>query len=61
LPPYWWLTGVTISIVGGVAGYGTVQDVHRNAQCIARLARFGYTFKKMEYSSSLDYSVGGCS
>lgn len=54
------LIGVMTSIVGGVVSYGTVQDTHRSAQCVARLARSGYTFKKMEYSSSLDYGEAGC-
>jgi Na+/proline symporter len=31
------------------------------AQCVAQLARSGYTFKKKEaYSDYLDYDAGGC-
>jgi hypothetical protein len=56
------LIGVTASIMSAFSGYDSAAKSHQSAQCIARLARSGYTFKKKyEYSSALDYSVGGCS
>ncbi|MHC2255827.1 hypothetical protein ACVILK_005519 [Bradyrhizobium embrapense] len=55
------LIGVPASIASAVSTFNSAADSHRSAQCIARLARSGYTFKKKyEYSSALDYSVGGC-
>jgi Tfp pilus assembly protein PilE len=53
--------GVPASIVGGINGYSSAVERHEGAQCIARLARSGVVFKrKYEYSSDLDYDVGGC-
>lgn len=56
------LIGVSISVIGAVSNYNSAEASYRSAKCIAGLARSGYTFKKKyEYSSALDYSVGGCS
>ncbi|SIO44805.1 hypothetical protein SAMN05443247_05504 [Bradyrhizobium erythrophlei] len=55
------LIGVPSSIGLAVSTYGNATSSHESAQCIARLARSGYTFKKKyDYGSALDYSVGGC-
>lgn len=54
------LIGVSISIIGAVSNYNSAEASYRSAKCIAGLARSGYTFPKKEYSSSLDYSSGGC-
>ncbi|MGJ5046998.1 hypothetical protein ACQR09_08010 [Bradyrhizobium oligotrophicum] len=54
--------GVSASIMAGINSYNSDVDKHEAAQCIARLARSGVTFKpKYEYSRDLDYDVGGCS
>jgi hypothetical protein len=56
------LIGVSFSIVSATNSYTSAAESHRSAECIARLARSGYPFKKKyEYSSALDYNVGGCS
>jgi hypothetical protein len=56
------LIGGSFSLISAVNSYNSAVASHQSAQCIARLARSGYTFKKKnEYSSALDYSVGGCS
>jgi hypothetical protein len=56
------LVGVPLTIMGAFNNYNYAVENHKSAQCIARLARNGYTFKKKyEYSSTLDYDVGGCS
>jgi hypothetical protein len=56
------LIGVPTSVIGAINNYNYAADTHRGAQCIARQARNGYTFKKKyEYSSALDYGAGGCS
>ena len=56
------LIGVPSSIGLAVSNYNSAEASYRSAKCIAGLAWSGYTFKKKyEYSSALDYSVGGCS
>jgi len=55
------LIGVATSITIAVSNYNSAEASYRSAKCIAGLARSGYRFPKKEYSSSLDYSVGGCS
>jgi hypothetical protein len=56
------MIGITASIMGGINNYNYDLQTRERAQCIARLARNGYTFKKKyEYSSELDYDVQGCS
>jgi hypothetical protein len=56
------LIGVPVSIIIGINHYNGAVEKHRHAQCIAQLARKGYTFKpKYEYSSDLNFDVGGCS
>lgn len=54
------LIGIPSSIIGAISSYDTAMKSYQSAQCIARLARSGYTFKKKEYGSSLEYNVGGC-
>ena len=54
------LGGVALSIIIATDRYTSAANGHQSAQCIARLARSGYTFKRKEYSADLDYSVGGC-
>jgi hypothetical protein len=55
------LIGVTASVMTAKNNFdGDVQN-HQSAECIARLARSGYEFKKKsQYSNALDYDVGGC-
>lgn len=56
------LIGLPVSIIIAINNYNSAADNHRGAECIARLARSGHTFKKKyEYSSAIDYGVGGCS
>ncbi|MET4804542.1 hypothetical protein [Bradyrhizobium sp. LB11.1] len=56
------LTGIAITIFVGVDRYNSDVRKHEDAMCVTRLARAGWTFKKKyDYSSDLDYSVGGCS
>jgi hypothetical protein len=55
------LSGVALSITIAVDRCNSAANGHQSAQCIAGLARSGYTFKQKEYSTALDYSVGGCS
>src|SRR4051794_34015369 len=55
------LAGVTITVIMAMDKYNSAINGHQSAECIARLARSGYVFKKKEYSSSLDYGGGGCS
>jgi hypothetical protein len=56
------LIGVSMSILIPINNYDYEVATYKNAQCIARLARGGWTFKKKyEFSSDLDYEVGGCS
>jgi hypothetical protein len=56
------LIGIPISIMGGVNNYNYAVETRERAQCIAAVAHSGYTFKKKyEFSSELDYDVGGCS
>ena len=54
------LSGVALSIFIAVDRYNSAANGYESAQCIARLARSGYTFKQKEYSTALDYSAGGC-
>jgi hypothetical protein len=54
------LGGLALSIMIATDRYTSEANGHQSAQCIARLARSGYTFKEKEYSAALDYSVGGC-
>jgi hypothetical protein len=54
------LGGVALSIIIAADRYNSATNGHQSAQCIARLARSGYTFKQKEYSTAFDYSVGGC-
>lgn len=55
------LAGVTITIFMAADKYNTAFNGHQGAECIARLARSGYVFKKKEYGVGFDYSGGGCS
>lgn len=55
------LIGVATSVFIAIDRYNSAESSYQSAKCIAGLARTGYTFKKKyEYSSALDYSVGGC-
>src|SRR5438552_11989309 len=56
------LIGVPTTVFIAIDRYNSAVSSYRSAKCIAGLARSGYTFKKKyEYSSAVDYSVGGCS
>ncbi len=56
------LIGVATSVFLAIDKYNSTETSYRSAKCIAGLARSGYNFKKKyEYSSAIDYSVGGCS
>ncbi|WP_298256219.1 hypothetical protein [Bradyrhizobium sp.] len=54
------LTGGTITIFVAKELYNDATRSHESAQCVARLARAGYTFRTKSYSDALDYDVGGC-
>lgn len=54
------LIGLPASAIGAKSSYDDAVKTHQGAQCIAQLARSGYTFKKKEYSNYFDYDVGGC-
>ena len=56
------LIGVATSVFIAIDRYNSVESAYRSARCIAGLARSGYQFEnKYQYSSALDYSLGGCS
>jgi hypothetical protein len=56
------LIGVPTTVFIAIDRYNSAVSSYRSAKCIAGLARSGYTFKKKyEYSSAVDYGVGGCS
>jgi hypothetical protein len=56
------LTGIAVAVFGSADRYNSDVRKHEDALCVTRLARSGWTFKKKyDYSSDLDYSVGGCS
>ncbi|MGY2987752.1 hypothetical protein [Bradyrhizobium sp. USDA 4508] len=55
------LIGLATTIFISSDRYNSDVGTRTDAQCVAGLARAGWTFKKRyEFSSDLDYSVGGC-
>lgn len=55
------LIGVPITIYVAYEKFGSATNAHESAQCIARRARTGYSFKKRnDYSEQLDYAATGC-
>jgi hypothetical protein len=58
------LIGVAITFTVAINAYNTELSGYTNAQCVARLARSGFVFKR-KYpeinSQALDYEVSGCS
>ncbi|GAB9186032.1 hypothetical protein [Bradyrhizobium diazoefficiens] len=56
------LIGVPITIYVAYDKFNSATNAHDSAQCIARRARSGYTFKKKypDFSEQLDYAATGC-
>jgi hypothetical protein len=55
------LIGVPTTVFIAIDRSNSAASAYQSAKCIAGLARSGYTFKKKyEYSSAVDYGVGGC-
>jgi hypothetical protein len=56
------LIGGAITVTVSVHAYASSARGYESAQCIARLARGGFVFKRRyEFSDTLNYEVGGCS
>jgi hypothetical protein len=62
------IAAVLVALIGVVTTgfiakevYSDNKDAFANAICVANVARSGYQFTKMSYSSNPDYEAAGCS
>jgi hypothetical protein len=55
------LIGIVSSFYNASSEYDYAKSQFKNANCVANIARTGYTFKLLSYSrTALDYEAAGC-